>query len=116
MWRGSEGDPRSQCSQGLGASVSFLSVNKSRSKLIYSESLFSADFLDGLIDRLPKELAHFNHRCVAYEPHSEGITLTFTSQDGKTITAEADGTFPPPPPPQILTPFLRMLICVISIW
>lgn len=49
-------------------------------------SFDSADFLDQLIQRVPKSIAHFKHRCTGYKPHSEGVTLEFA--DG--TSAEAD--------------------------
>ncbi|KAM0787333.1 hypothetical protein ACM66B_003422 [Microbotryomycetes sp. NB124-2] len=45
-----------------------------------------ADFLDQLIRRVPKEVAHFHHRLSSYEPHESGVTLKFESGQ----TAECD--------------------------
>ncbi|KAK4055930.1 hypothetical protein OIO90_002923 [Microbotryomycetes sp. JL221] len=38
-----------------------------------------ADFLDQLIRRVPKQVAHFHHRLSSYVPHSNGVTLNFES-------------------------------------
>ncbi|SDA02785.1 BZ3500_MvSof-1268-A1-R1_Chr11-1g03156 [Microbotryum saponariae] len=48
--------------------------------------LVPADFLDGLIQMLPTDQAHFKKRCINYTPHSSGVTLHFADS----TTAEAD--------------------------
>ncbi|GAA5880084.1 hypothetical protein JCM16303_001207 [Sporobolomyces ruberrimus] len=51
-------------------------------------SVHRADFLDQLIQKLPSELAHFNHRATRYETSDSGVTLHFT--DPSLAPAEAD--------------------------
>lgn len=45
-----------------------------------------ADFLDQLIDRLPKGIAHFHHRAISYETDASGITLHF--ENGSSAKAD----------------------------
>ncbi|SGZ31121.1 BQ5605_C047g12310 [Microbotryum silenes-dioicae] len=57
-----------------------------RGKMAGRGNVHRADFLDGLIQLLPTDQAHFNKRCINYTPHSSGVTLHFADS----TTAEAD--------------------------
>ncbi|SCV73280.1 BQ2448_7206 [Microbotryum intermedium] len=61
-------------------------IHSLRGKMAGRGNVHRADFLEGLIQLLPPDQAHFKKRCINYTPHTSGVTLHFADS----TTAEAD--------------------------